>query len=176
MRPRGAVLRGTLILLFLWLTVFLVMISSQEKSQEPLTEEQVLSLVTSARLGELSSERIVELIQTRGVKFSVTEVFLLELQARQADASVVESLRSIRKQGKDFIPHHLKHPWCLELKARRHPVGRLRRIGRNFSNPFEPKHWLILTTYRTSSAPRSRKRRLDTFPEAGGLSTILWLS
>ena len=70
----------------------------------PLTEEQVLSLVTSAKLGELPAGRINELIRKRGIAFSVTDVFLLELQTRDADPAVLDALRQIREQGKDFLP------------------------------------------------------------------------
>lgn len=73
-------------------------------AQGPLTEEQVLALVTSTKLGELPPGRIIELIRQRGIGFSVTDVFLLELQAREADPAVLETLRQIRGQGKDFVP------------------------------------------------------------------------
>jgi len=78
---------------------------SQDPSKTPpLTEEQVLGLVTSANLKELSVNRVVELITERGVAFSVTDVFLLELNARDADIAIVETLRRLRSQGKDFVP------------------------------------------------------------------------
>jgi len=64
----------------------------------------VLSLVTSAKLGELPAGRIDTLIRQRGVAFSVTDVFLLELQTREADPAVLETLRQIRGQGRDFVP------------------------------------------------------------------------
>jgi hypothetical protein len=53
--------------------------SGQDPATEPLTEEQVLSLVTSVKLGELPAGRINELVRKRGIAFSVTDVFLLEL-------------------------------------------------------------------------------------------------
>ena len=90
--------------------VFLVLSSSialqalQDNAPQPLSEDEVLSLVTSSRLGEISINRVVELIQQRKVKFSVSDVFLLELQARDADVAIIETLRQIRNQGKDFIP------------------------------------------------------------------------
>jgi len=92
---------GTVILVLLWGYVFL---ASQERPQQPLSEDEVLSLVTSSRLGELPINRVVELIQIRGVKFSVTDVFLVELKAREADIAIIETLRQIRNQGKDFVP------------------------------------------------------------------------
>jgi hypothetical protein len=79
--------------------------ASQEPAKAPpLSEEQVLALVTSANLKELSVNRVIELITERGVAFSVTDVFLLELNAREADVAIVETLRRLRNQGKDFIP------------------------------------------------------------------------
>jgi hypothetical protein len=92
---------GTVILVLFTGFVFL---ASQERPSQPLSEDEVLSLVTSSRLGELSVNRVVELIQLRGVKFSVTDVFLVELKAREADIAIIETLRQIRNQGKDFIP------------------------------------------------------------------------
>ncbi len=82
----------------------------QEPVAEPLTEEQVLSLVNSSALGELPASRVVELIEKRGVKFSVTEVFLLELQARAADPSLLEALRAISQKGRDFVPTSKETP------------------------------------------------------------------
>src|SRR5687768_11791069 len=78
--------------------------TAQDPGAKPLTEEQILSLVTSTKLGELPAGRVSELIRQRGVAFSVTDVFLLELQTREADPAVLETLRQIRGQGKDFVP------------------------------------------------------------------------
>ena len=95
------IVSGTAILVLLWGYAFH---ASQEQPKQPLSEDEVLSLVTSSRLGELPVNRVVELIQLRGVKFSVTDVFLVELKAREADVAIIETLRQIRNQGKDFIP------------------------------------------------------------------------
>jgi len=76
----------------------------QKTDQEPLSEEQLMALVTSSKLGELSVNRIVEMIQQRGIKFSITDVYLLELEAHGADIAVLETLRDLRKKGKDFVP------------------------------------------------------------------------
>src|SRR5262245_4529886 len=78
--------------------------SEQDSATGPLTEEQVLSLVTSVKLGELPAGRINELVRKRGIAFSVTDVFLLELQTREADPALLDTLRQIRGQGKDFVP------------------------------------------------------------------------
>jgi hypothetical protein len=78
--------------------------SEQDPAAGPLTEEQILSLVTSAKLGELPASRVSELVRKRGIAFPVTDVFLLELQTRQADPALLETLRQIRGQGKDFVP------------------------------------------------------------------------
>jgi hypothetical protein len=77
---------------------------SEEPAKQPLSEEQVLSLVTSANLKEIPVNRVVELITERGVAFSITDVFLLELNAREADVAIVETLRRLRSEGKDFVP------------------------------------------------------------------------
>jgi hypothetical protein len=77
---------------------------SQESSNGPLTEEQVLALVTSTKLGEVPVNRVVELINQRGVGFSITDIFLLELKVREADVAILETLRQLREKGRDFIP------------------------------------------------------------------------
>ena len=71
----------------------------QESAPAALTEEQVLALVTSSKLGALSAERVAELIQKRGLKVPITEGFLLELQARETDPIVLETLRAMRRAG-----------------------------------------------------------------------------
>jgi hypothetical protein len=90
--------------LFLALSTSLALMAFEETIPKPLSEDEVLSLVTSSRLGEISVNRVVELIQQRKVNFSVSDVFLLELQARDADVAIIETLRQIRNQGKDFPP------------------------------------------------------------------------
>src|SRR5258706_3263233 len=73
----------------------------QESGPEALTEEQVLSLVTSLKLGALPAERVVELIKKRGLQFSITEAFLLDLQARETDPVILEALRALRRPGSE---------------------------------------------------------------------------
>lgn len=111
---RGQILAGAM----LWLLLAgIATITGQHATPEPLTEEQVLALVTSSKLGELSVNRVVELIQERGIKFSVTDLFLLELEAREADIAVLETLRQIRQQGKDFVPTEPKPLTTVEEPA-----------------------------------------------------------
>lgn len=74
-----------------------------DPAAERLTEEQLLALVTSAKLGEVPASRIVELIRKKGIAFPVTDVFLLELQTREVDPAVLDLLREIRGEGKDFV-------------------------------------------------------------------------
>jgi hypothetical protein len=82
-----------------WLALGASVFLGQESGPEALTEEQVLSLVTSSKLGAVSAERIVELIKKRGLQFSITEAFLLELQARETDPVILETLRALRRPG-----------------------------------------------------------------------------
>ena len=71
----------------------------QESRPEALTEEQLLSLVTSSKLGVLPAERIVELIKKRGLQFSITEALLSDLQARETDPVILETLRALSRPG-----------------------------------------------------------------------------
>src|SRR5262245_11717245 len=95
--------------LLVWIMTILLGVAAlawtgQESVPGPLTEEQILSLVTSAKLGELPAGRVSELIRKRGIGFAVTDVFLLELQTRGAEPVILETLRELRGQGKDFVP------------------------------------------------------------------------
>jgi len=64
-----------------------------------LTEEQLLSLGSSSKLGVLPAERIVELIKKRGLQFSITAALLLDLQARETDPVILETLRALSRPG-----------------------------------------------------------------------------
>lgn len=104
MRKRNLLGLGRiLIAIVVWFGLFPPISTSQQPSKEPLTEDQVLALVTSSKLGELPVNRVVELITERGVAFSITDIFLLELNARDADGAIVETLKRLRSQGKDFV-------------------------------------------------------------------------
>ena len=125
------IVSGMALLVLLWVYAFQ---ASQEQPKLPLTEDEVLSLVTSSRLGELPVNRVVELIQLRGVKFSVTDVFLVELKAREADMAIIETLRQIRDQGKDFIPGpapEQKEPLKVGTSPSNAPLP---EIGKNSAN------------------------------------------
>ncbi len=87
-----------------WIYLSLTVSLSQEPSTGPLTEEGLLSLVSSSKTGALPVNRVVELIQERGLAFSVTDVFLFELELGEADVAIVQTLRQMRSQGKDFVP------------------------------------------------------------------------
>jgi hypothetical protein len=67
-----------------------------------LSEEDILALATSCKLGEISSNRVVDVIRERGLAFTVSDIFLLELDAREADPAIGQALRKLRDQGKDF--------------------------------------------------------------------------
>jgi hypothetical protein len=74
----------------------------QESETEALTEDQLLSLVTSSKLGVVPAERIIELIKKRGLGFSITEALLLELQTREIDPVVLENLRALQRPGAEL--------------------------------------------------------------------------
>jgi hypothetical protein len=103
-KPLG---RNSQCLLFVPLLVLSLLGSagtSQESPKAPLSEEDILALATSCKLGEISSSRVVDVIRERGLAFSVSDIFLLELETREADPSIGQALRKIRDQGRDFAP------------------------------------------------------------------------
>jgi len=107
----------------------------QESRPEALTEEQLLSLVTSSKLGVLPAERIVELIKKRGLQFSIMEALLSDLQARETDPVILETLRALSRPGTESR-------------------GRPEATGLGFWNRFEPRLWRIPMTCQTSFARR----------------------
>ena len=94
-----------------YLVIFLFLLGSlpklgisKETAKPALSEEDILALATSCKLGEISSSRVVDLIHERGLGFSVSDIFLLELETRGADPVIGQALRKLRDQGKDFVP------------------------------------------------------------------------
>jgi hypothetical protein len=81
---------------------------AQLPAKEPFTQDEVLALVTASKLGEIPIPRIVELIKQRGVGFMINEVFLLELEVREADNAIIKALKDLKNQGKDFFPPTVK--------------------------------------------------------------------
>jgi len=108
MRQIHCRLRCFLIVLLLSLGVFTKPAAPQETTKTPLSEEDILALATSCKLGEIPASRVVDLIHERGVGFSVSDIFLLELETREADPAIGQALRKLRDQGKDFSPTPLK--------------------------------------------------------------------
>jgi hypothetical protein len=70
-----------------------------QNDKNPLTEEEVMALATAVRVGGTTVERATELIQSRGVSFSLTPLLLLEFEAKGADAAILETLRRLGEKG-----------------------------------------------------------------------------
>ena len=128
----------------------------------------------------------MELIQQRGIKFSVTDIFLLELEAREADTAVVETLRQMRAQGKDFVPTTPAPSTpaqsgpapAVPLKPARSHLVKLwgKPSGKSFSSRRALKPWLTRTSCPISSAPRLLSALFAFFQAAGAKSITTWPS
>lgn len=80
---------GLLVLLTLALTAGL---AGTARAKAPLTAEQVTTIVTASKFG-ITVERAVEMIRERGIGFTVTDAFLKQLEALEADAAIVNVVK-----------------------------------------------------------------------------------
>ena len=65
-------------------------------AEGPISQEELLALVTTTRMGAVTSERVVALIRERGIGFRVKEILLQELKARQADPAIIRAVEEHR--------------------------------------------------------------------------------
>ena len=65
----------------------------------PISQEELLALVTTTRMGAVTPQRVVELIRERGIGFRVKEILLQELKARQADPAIIGAVEEYRSSG-----------------------------------------------------------------------------
>lgn len=82
---------GLLVLFTLMLTAGL---TGTAQAKPPLTAEQVTTIVTASKFG-ITVERAVEMIRERGIGFTVTDAFLNQLEALEADAAIVNVVKEL---------------------------------------------------------------------------------
>ena len=68
-------------------------------AEGPISREELLALVTTTRIGAVTSQRVVELIRERGIGFRVKDILLQELKARQADPAIIRAVEEQRSTG-----------------------------------------------------------------------------
>ena len=68
-------------------------------AEGPISQEELLALVTTTRIGAVTSQRVVELIRERGIGFRVKDILLQELKARQADPAIIRAIEEHRSTG-----------------------------------------------------------------------------
>ena len=66
---------------------------NQQAAKGPISEEELLALVTTSKMGAVPAKRVVELIKIRGLGFKVKEILLLELHAREANNAIIDALK-----------------------------------------------------------------------------------
>ncbi len=66
-------------------------------AEGPISREELLALVTTARMGAVTPQQVVELIGERGIGFRVKDILLQELKARQADPAII---RAVQENGR----------------------------------------------------------------------------
>lgn len=73
-------------------------------AEGPISQEELLALVTTTRMGAVTSQRVVELIRERGIAFRVKDILLQELKAREADPAIIRALEQHRPAGVGASP------------------------------------------------------------------------
>ena len=68
-------------------------------AEGPISQEELLALVTTTRIGAVTSQRVVELIRERGIAFRVKDILLQELKAREADPAIIRAVEAHRPTG-----------------------------------------------------------------------------
>lgn len=68
-------------------------------AEGPISQEELLALVTTTRIGAVTSQRVVELIRERGIGFRVKDILLQELKAREADPAIIRAVEESRPTG-----------------------------------------------------------------------------
>jgi len=65
-------------------------------AEGPISQEELLALVTTTRIGAVTSQQVVELIRERGIGFRVKDILLQELKAREADPAIIRAVEEYR--------------------------------------------------------------------------------
>ena len=81
-------------LLFLLTLTLAAGLTGTAQAKPPLTAEQVTTIVTASKFG-ITVERAVEMIRERGIGFTVTDAFLKQLEAQEADAAIVNVVKEL---------------------------------------------------------------------------------
>lgn len=68
-------------------------------AEGPISQEELLALVTTTRIGAVTPQRVVELIRERGIGFRVKDILLQELKAREADPAIIRAVEEHRQTG-----------------------------------------------------------------------------
>lgn len=68
-------------------------------AEGPISQEELLALVTTTRMGAVTPQRVVELIRERGIGFRVKDILLQELKAREADPVIIGAVEAYRSTG-----------------------------------------------------------------------------
>ena len=65
-------------------------------AEGPISQEELLALVTTTRIGAVTPQRVVDLIRERGIGFRVKDILLQELKAREADPAIIRAVEKYR--------------------------------------------------------------------------------
>ena len=68
-------------------------------AEGPISQEELLALVTTTRIGAVTTQQVVELIRERGIGFRVKDILLQELKAREADPAIIRAVEEYRSAG-----------------------------------------------------------------------------
>jgi hypothetical protein len=81
------------------LTIILILASSFAAysngiNKEPLTQDELVALITTSKMGAVSPDQVVKIINQRGLGFRVKELFLLELRERKASDFIIAAVQA----------------------------------------------------------------------------------
>ncbi len=74
-------------------------LTATSAAKPALTQEQVTTIVTASKFG-ITAERAVEIIRERGIAFAVTDGFLKEMEAMEADSAILAALKELGEKRK----------------------------------------------------------------------------
>jgi len=63
---------------------------------EPLTQDELVALITTSQMGAVSTDQVVKIINQRGLGFPVKKLFILELRERKANETIITAIQSQR--------------------------------------------------------------------------------
>ncbi len=115
-----------MLILILILTSFSVAYSNGH-NREPLTQDELVALITTSQMGAVSTDQVVKIINQRGLGFPVNKLFILELRERKANHIIITAIQAQRNPRQEVTPENDRQ-LKIESPSLNSRVSRLGRI------------------------------------------------